>query len=306
MCGAGASRADRNTDVVHHADGRLGVGPGGHGGGDGALRPGRLGVRAEQAPRVDDHLHGREDGAVRARRDLPAGIAFDVPFGGMSWMDYIAKGGYDVWLRGRSRLRPVTRPPAMDEPPRRTPHRHHRGGRPRRRRGRRLHPAGPHRFAAQPDRLVVGHGDDGVDTSRNNAKVEKLVLYAPVWIRQTPSLVQAGPGPVGAYRTVEMSAARARWLSGVAPEKQRDLIPPGGGNLGRRDAQERPWRHGAEPARPACAERRRGRRPALLGGAGRPGKMPYSAADIRVPTLPSRRSGTSIRPPTWPRRSSRC
>ena len=41
-------------------------------------------------------------------------------------------------------------------------------------------------------------------TTQNPNKVERLVLYAPAWIRQTPPLTesQAGPGPLGAYRTV--------------------------------------------------------------------------------------------------------
>ena len=36
---------------------------------------------------------------------------------------------------------------------------------------------------------------------RHPKKVERLVLYAPVWIRTTPSLVQTGSGPTPAYRT---------------------------------------------------------------------------------------------------------
>src|SRR5262249_56916264 len=41
-------------------------------------------------------------------------------------------------------------------------------------------------------------------TTQNPNKVERLVLYAPGWIRQTPSLTgpQAGAGALGAYRTV--------------------------------------------------------------------------------------------------------
>ena len=53
------------------------------------------------------------------------------------------------------------------------------------------------------------------------------MLYAPVWIRQTASLVQTGAGPVPAYRSVSMAQARTRWLSGVAADKQADLIPAG-------------------------------------------------------------------------------
>src|ERR1044072_9750774 len=32
-------------------------------------------------------------------------------------------------------------------------------------------------------------------TTQHASKVERLVLYAPAWIRTTPSLVQAGPRP---------------------------------------------------------------------------------------------------------------
>src|SRR5262245_58620318 len=47
----------------------------------------------------------------------PAETAFDLPLDGLSWMEYIAKAGYDVWLvdlRGYGRS---DRPQEMDEPP---------------------------------------------------------------------------------------------------------------------------------------------------------------------------------------------
>jgi alpha-beta hydrolase superfamily lysophospholipase len=53
------------------------------------------------------------------------------------------------------------------------------------------------------------------------------VLYAPVWIRQTPSLVQSGPGPLGAYRTVSRDQALGRWMTGVPEDKKGTLIPAG-------------------------------------------------------------------------------
>ena len=46
----------------------------------------------------------------------PASTAFDLPLGGLSWMDYIAGRGFDVWcldLRGYGRS---TRPPEMAQP----------------------------------------------------------------------------------------------------------------------------------------------------------------------------------------------
>src|ERR671912_2917606 len=63
-------------------------------------------------------------------------------------------------------------------------------------------------------------------TAEHPAKVERLVLYAPQWLRTTPSLVQV-QGKLGAYRTVQRSAARERWLNGVPEEKKADLIPAG-------------------------------------------------------------------------------
>src|SRR5918995_1875520 len=63
-------------------------------------------------------------------------------------------------------------------------------------------------------------------TAENPGKVERLVLYAPQWIRQTPSLVQV-QGKLGAYRTVKREAARDRWLNGVPDDKKADLIPAG-------------------------------------------------------------------------------
>ncbi len=62
-------------------------------------------------------------------------------------------------------------------------------------------------------------------TTQNAQKVERLVLYAPVWIRQTASLVQTGPGPLGAYRMVNREQARQRWYSGVPEEKKAALVP---------------------------------------------------------------------------------
>jgi pimeloyl-ACP methyl ester carboxylesterase len=55
-------------------------------------------------------------------------------------------------------------------------------------------------------------------TSRTNEKVNRLVLYAPVWLRQTKSLTDSG-GALGAYRTVTVDAARARKGAGIPAGK---------------------------------------------------------------------------------------
>jgi pimeloyl-ACP methyl ester carboxylesterase len=64
-------------------------------------------------------------------------------------------------------------------------------------------------------------------TTRNPDKVARLVLYAPPFIRTTASLLNAGPGPLGAYRTVTREQARTRWLTGVPEGKKAEQIPSG-------------------------------------------------------------------------------
>jgi pimeloyl-ACP methyl ester carboxylesterase len=157
----------------------------------------------------------------------PAETAFDLQLNGMSWMDYIARHGYDVYLvdvRGYGRS---TRPKEMSEPAEKNP--------PIVRT-----PVAANDVGAAVEFIRKRRGVDkinlmgwswgtsimGVYTINNNEKVHKLVLYAPQWIRTTASLVQAGSTPP-AYRTVTREAARDRWLSGVAKDKQAELIPAG-------------------------------------------------------------------------------
>jgi pimeloyl-ACP methyl ester carboxylesterase len=158
----------------------------------------------------------------------PSETAFDLRLDGLSWMDYIAQRGYDVYLLDVRGYGQSTRPPQMDRPASENP------------------PfAGTQEAMRDVDAVVEfvkkRRGIDKVNllawswgtsimqwyTSLNSHKVEKLVLYAPVWIRQTASLVQTGPGPVPAYRSVNMAQAKARWLTGVPADKQAALIPAG-------------------------------------------------------------------------------
>ncbi|HYN15627.1 MAG TPA: alpha/beta fold hydrolase, partial [Terriglobales bacterium] len=154
----------------------------------------------------------------------PSEAVFDLPVGGFSWMDYIAQRGWDVYLmdvRGYGRS---TRPPEMNQPPTANP------------------PVvntdiAVKDFATVVDHILVrrsvprinvmgwswGTVIVGAYTAQNNDKVERLILYAPIWLRQTPSLIQGE----GAYRSVTMETARQRWLQGVPADKQKELIPDG-------------------------------------------------------------------------------
>jgi pimeloyl-ACP methyl ester carboxylesterase len=217
----------------------------------------------------------------------PSETAFDLRLDGLSWMDYIARAGYDVWLVDVRGYGGSTRPPAMDQPASANP--------PIATTAEAVSDVG-----AAVDHILRKRGIQKLNllgwswgtvtmawyTAQNNAKVNKLVLYAPVWIRTTASLVQTGAGPVAAYRTVPISAARQRWLTGVAPDKQKDLIPEGWFEA---------WAEATWKSDPKAMAQNPPTLRAPNGvvadglrywGAG-PGKaaMPFDAGDIRVPVL---------------------
>ncbi len=174
--------------------------------------------RADQASRVLLYVHGAT---------YPSETAFDLPLDGMSWMDFIARHGWDVWLvdlRGYGRS---TRPAEMDRPGTENP------------------PIVTTDVAIRDVTAAVAHVRQqtgakqvaligwswgttimGGYAAAHPDEVSKLVLYAPVWLRTTPSPL-AGTGPLPAYRTVPRDAAKKRWLNGVPADKAADLIPEG-------------------------------------------------------------------------------
>jgi pimeloyl-ACP methyl ester carboxylesterase len=176
------------------------------------------GVTKFPAERILLYVHGGT---------YPSETAFDLPLNGFSWMDYIARRGYDVYLVDVRGYGKSTRPTEMDKP------------------------AADNEPIVRTDTAVkdVGAAVDfilkrrgvskinllgwswgtsimGWYTVQNNDKVNKLVLYAPGWIRNTASLTDSG-GKLGAYRTVTRDAAKNRWLTGVPEDKKAALIPSG-------------------------------------------------------------------------------
>jgi len=152
----------------------------------------------------------------------PSETGFDIAMPGGSWMDYVAKRGYDTYLvdvRGYGRS---TRPASMDVPPDQNP-----------------------AFAGTAEAIKeVGAAVDfilkrrnvdkinlvgwswgttimGGFTAQNNDKVVKLVLYAPLWTLKEPPPFSGS----GAYRTVTKEGARARALRGI-PDSRREEISP--------------------------------------------------------------------------------
>jgi pimeloyl-ACP methyl ester carboxylesterase len=158
----------------------------------------------------------------------PASTAFDLQLGGMSWMDYIAARGYDVYLLDLRGYGKSTRPKEMSEPAE--------ANAPIVRGDTAVKDIGSvidfilkRRNIARLNLLGWSWGTTlmATYTSQNANKVERLVLYAPVWIRTTASLVQAGPGPTPAYRAVRRDQALGRWMTGVPEDKKAALIPAG-------------------------------------------------------------------------------
>ena len=157
----------------------------------------------------------------------PSETAFDLQLDGMSWMDYIAAHGWDVYLVDLRGYGLSTRPPEMEQPAKDNA------------------PIVTTDVAIRDVGSAVEfirkrHGVSKINllgwswgtaimagyTAANNDKINKLVLYAPAWLRNTPSLI-GGEGPLGAYRTVLKENAKKRWLTGVPEDKQADLIPAG-------------------------------------------------------------------------------
>src|ERR1035437_5797336 len=157
----------------------------------------------------------------------PSETAFDLKLNGFSWMDYIAQHGYDVYLVDRRGYGKSTRPPEMDKPAAENE--------PIVRTETAVKDAGAavdfilkRRGVSKINLLGWSWGTTimGCVAAQNNDKVNRLVLYAPQWVRDAPSLTDSG-GKLGAYRSVSRDAAKSRWLTGVPEDKKADLIPPG-------------------------------------------------------------------------------
>ena len=58
-------------------------------------------------------------------------------------------------------------------------------------------------------------------TTANNDKVNKLVLYAPIWMLKAPPPFSG----TGAYRTASRDAVRQRGTRGIPPQKIEEISP---------------------------------------------------------------------------------
>lgn len=156
----------------------------------------------------------------------PPEAGFDLRLDGLSWMEWMARQGNDVYfvsLRGYGRS---TRPREMDAPPMSNPP------------VVRL-PQATSDVNTAVDFIRKRRGVDKVSllghswgttimaayTAQNNAKVHRLALFAPQWIRtQGQSAVDAG-GPLGAYRIVTEEGVRKRRAAGQKPGAVEGRMP---------------------------------------------------------------------------------
>ena len=152
----------------------------------------------------------------------PPEAGFDLKLDGISWMDWMAQQGNDVYyvsVRGYGRS---TRPPAMDQPP--------------------LNNAPVVRLpqaTSDVDTAVdfirkrrgvetislLGHSWGttimGAYTAQHNAKVHRVALYAPSWLRTQGRSPTDGGGQLGAYRVVTEEGVRKRRAAGQKPGVER-------------------------------------------------------------------------------------
>ena len=155
----------------------------------------------------------------------PAHTAYDLQHDDLSWLDHLARHGYEAWcldVRGYGRS---TRPPEMDLPAAESP--------PVARTETAVRDVGAAvgfilARRAIPRLSLVGWSWGttlmGAYAAAHPDRVEKLVLLAPQWLRTTPSASDQG-GALGAYRTITREAAKARWLKGIPAELHAAVLP---------------------------------------------------------------------------------
>jgi pimeloyl-ACP methyl ester carboxylesterase len=158
---------------------------------------------------------------------FPSESLFDVPVGGFSFMDALARAGYDVWGLDARGYGGSTRPPEMAAPPEANPP---------------LIPARvalrdlraavdflrQHRAVPQVNLLGMSWGATvaGAYAAAYGETVGKLMLVTPLWLSDGPRRIDPG-GPLGAYRLANPDAFEAAWRVAAPEEKRDELIPPG-------------------------------------------------------------------------------
>jgi pimeloyl-ACP methyl ester carboxylesterase len=155
----------------------------------------------------------------------PPEAGFDLKLDGISWMEWMAQQGNDVYFVSVRGYGKSTRPPEMDQPP--------------------LNNAPVVRLPQATsdvntavDFIRTRRGLDTISllghswgttimaayTAQNNAKVHRVALYAPSWLRTQGRSPTDGGGQLGAYRVVTEEGVRKRRAAGQNPGVER--MPP--------------------------------------------------------------------------------
>lgn len=156
-----------------------------------------------------------------------SGSLYDVQVGGFSFMDYLAKSGFDVFALDVRGYGKSTRPDAMEGDPSLAP------------------PLagtddGVADFGAAVDFVLKLRGLSqtnlfamswggtvvGAYTAQNADNVRKLSMLAPQWLSEKPIPLDMG-GELGAYRLVPIAMFEKRWLSVIPDASEASLLPDG-------------------------------------------------------------------------------
>ena len=152
----------------------------------------------------------------------PSETIFDIDLPGGSWADLVARKGYDVYLVDVRGYGASTRPSAMDAPPDQNP--------PIARTTDGIKDIGSavdfilkRRGVAKLNLVGWSWGTTLMAgyTAANNDKVNKLVLYAPLWMLKAPPPFSGS----GAYRTASYDQVRKRGLNGIPPQLVEEISP---------------------------------------------------------------------------------
>ena len=155
----------------------------------------------------------------------PAEATFDLSLDGMSWMDYIARHDWDVYLvdvRGYGRS---TRPAEMDQPAESNP-------------AVVRTDVAIRDVSSAVDFILQRRGSTKINligwswgtvimaayAAEHADKVARLVLYGPQWLESSPA---TSSPPLGAYVAAPMHLARERMQTGAPDSRKHDLMPAG-------------------------------------------------------------------------------
>ncbi len=156
-----------------------------------------------------------------------SGSLFDAPMGGASFMDQLAIAGFDVYAVDVRGYGASTRPPDMEGAvdPSTQPVRIETAICDL---GTAIDHILEYRRLDQLNLIAMSWGGSvaGSYTAKNDGKIKRLALIAPLWLRETPGRIDQG-GDLPAYREVDLCKYEGTWRA-AAPKDQGDaLIPPG-------------------------------------------------------------------------------